>query len=95
MKDYIARFGHGSAKLAAQAKSKEKTLARMQEKGLTEAVTDDKVITFRFPDPGPLSSPVCQFVRVTLSPFLHHMSDASTGRCVLWLQQREAAESAS
>ncbi len=27
--EYIARFGHGSAKLAAQAKSKEKTLARM------------------------------------------------------------------
>jgi hypothetical protein len=30
MKDYIARFGHGSAKLARQAKSKEKTLARME-----------------------------------------------------------------
>lgn len=30
MKQYIARFGHGSAKLARQAKSKEKTLARMQ-----------------------------------------------------------------
>lgn len=32
MKNYIARFGHGSAKLARQAKSKEKALARMQVK---------------------------------------------------------------
>jgi len=30
MKNYIARFGHGSAKLARQAKSKEKTLAKME-----------------------------------------------------------------
>lgn len=29
MKNYIARFGHGSAKLARQAQSKEKTLAKM------------------------------------------------------------------
>ncbi len=65
MKDYIARFGHGSAKLAAQAKSKEKTLARMQEKGLTEMVTDDRTLTFRFPDPGKLPPPVCQFSGVS------------------------------
>lgn len=48
MKEYIARFGHGSAKLARQAQSKEKTLARMEEKGLTERVVADKVLTFRF-----------------------------------------------
>lgn len=30
MKEYIARFGHGSAKLARQAQSKEKTLAKME-----------------------------------------------------------------
>jgi ATP-binding cassette subfamily F protein 2 len=29
MKEYIARFGHGSAKLASQAQSKEKTMAKM------------------------------------------------------------------
>ena len=35
--DYIARFGHGSAKLARQAQSKEKVLAKMVDKGkLTE-----------------------------------------------------------
>ena len=32
MKNYIARFGHGSAKLARQAQSKEKTLAKMERK---------------------------------------------------------------
>merc|ERR1712241_753842 len=36
MKNYIARFGHGSAKLARQAQSKEKTLAKMVAEGLTE-----------------------------------------------------------
>ena len=43
LKDYIARFGHGSAKLARQAQSKEKTLNRMVENGLTEKVTVDRV----------------------------------------------------
>lgn len=33
MKEYIARFGHGSAKLARQAQSKEKTLAKMVDGG--------------------------------------------------------------
>jgi ATP-binding cassette subfamily F protein 2 len=41
MKNYIARFGHGSAKLARQAQSKEKTLAKMQMNGLTEKVDKD------------------------------------------------------
>ena len=41
--DYIARFGHGSAKLARQAQSKEKVLAKMVAGGLTEQVTADKV----------------------------------------------------
>jgi len=36
MKEYIARFGHGSAKLARQAQSKEKVLAKMVRDGLTE-----------------------------------------------------------
>lgn len=40
---YIARFGHGSAKLARQAQSKEKTLGKMVAGGLTEKVESDKV----------------------------------------------------
>ncbi|KAH7404180.1 hypothetical protein KP509_15G013900 [Ceratopteris richardii] len=64
MKDYIARFGHGSAKLARQAQSKEKTLAKMERGGLTEKVVRDKVLVFRFTDVGKLPPPVLQFVEV-------------------------------
>lgn len=45
MQDYIARFGHGSAKLARQAQSKEKVLSKMMANGLTEKVVRDKVRT--------------------------------------------------
>nr|XP_043610253.1 ABC transporter F family member 1-like isoform X1 [Erigeron canadensis]XP_043610254.1 ABC transporter F family member 1-like isoform X1 [Erigeron canadensis]XP_043610255.1 ABC transporter F family member 1-like isoform X1 [Erigeron canadensis] len=65
MKEYIARFGHGSAKLARQAQSKEKTLAKMERGGLTEKVTRDKVLVFRFTDVGKLPPPVLQFVEVS------------------------------
>lgn len=58
MKDYIARFGHGSAKLARQAQSKEKTLAKMVNAGLTEKVTTDKVVEFYFPSCGKIPPPV-------------------------------------
>jgi len=58
MKDYIARFGHGSAKLARQAQSKEKTLAKMIEGGLTQKVQVDKGISFYFPDCEKLPPPV-------------------------------------
>lgn len=49
MKNYIARFGHGSAKLARQAQSKEKTLQKMMASGLTERVVSDKTLSFYFP----------------------------------------------
>ena len=39
----MARFGHGTAKLARQAQSKEKVLAKMVAGGLTEKVVADKV----------------------------------------------------
>lgn len=65
MKEYIARFGHGSAKLARQAQSKEKTLAKMERGGLTEKVANDKVLVFRFTDVGKLPPPVLQFAEVT------------------------------
>ncbi|KAF8403109.1 hypothetical protein HHK36_011203 [Tetracentron sinense] len=65
MKEYIARFGHGSAKLARQAQSKEKTLAKMERGGLTEKVARDKVLVFRFTDVGKLPPPVLQFVEIS------------------------------
>ncbi|XP_016547166.2 ABC transporter F family member 1 [Capsicum annuum] len=65
MKEYIARFGHGSAKLARQAQSKEKTLAKMERGGLTEKVGRDSVLVFRFTDVGKLPPPVLQFSEVS------------------------------
>lgn len=65
MKEYIARFGHGSAKLARQAQSKEKTLAKMVASGLTEKVVDDKVVRLKFTSVGKLPPPVLQFDNVT------------------------------
>lgn len=60
MKNYIAKFGHGSAKLAKQAHSKERTLEKMIEKGLTEKVTVENVTSFSFPECENISVPVLQ-----------------------------------
>ena len=65
MKEYIARFGHGSAKLARQAQSKEKTLDKMVRGGRTEKVQSDHVVRLRFTDVGKLPPPVLQFADVT------------------------------
>jgi len=65
MKNYIARFGHGSAKLARQAQSKEKTLKKMTDAGLAEKVTTDKTLTFYFNDCGTLPPPVIMVQNVS------------------------------
>ena len=65
MKEYIARFGHGSAKLARQAQSKEKTLEKMVRSGLTERVQTDSVVKIAFTDVPKLPPPVLQFAEVT------------------------------
>jgi len=65
MKNYIARFGHGSAKLARQAQSKEKTLAKMVAGGLTEKVSKDRAISFCFPDCGKIPPPVIMVQNVS------------------------------
>nr|CCA14822.1 ATPbinding cassette subfamily F member 2 putative [Albugo laibachii Nc14] len=65
MKDYIARFGHGSAKLARQAQSKEKTLAKMVREGLTEKVVHEAIGDFKFPNPETLPPPVLMFQNVS------------------------------
>jgi ATP-binding cassette subfamily F protein 2 len=64
MKEYIARFGHGSAKLARQAQSKEKTLEKMVRSGLTEKVQAEKTVKLRFENVGKLPPPVLQFTQV-------------------------------
>lgn len=67
MKDYIARFGHGSAKLARQAQSKEKTLAKMTRGGLTDVVVKDGKVNFHIPCAGPLPPPMLQFREVAFA----------------------------
>lgn len=65
MKEYIARFGHGSAKLARQAQSKEKTLAKMVQAGLAEKVGGDRTLEFYFPDCGNIPPPVIMVQNVS------------------------------
>lgn len=65
MKNYIARFGHGSAKLARQAQSKEKTLRKMVDGGLTEKVVAEKTLSFTFPDCGKIAPPVLSVQHVS------------------------------
>jgi ATP-binding cassette subfamily F protein 2 len=65
MKNYIARFGHGSAKLARQAQSKEKTLAKMVAGGLTDKVEGDKNVQFTFYSCGPIPPPVIMIQNVS------------------------------
>lgn len=65
MKEYIARFGHGSAKLARQAQSKEKTLKKMIEGGLTEKVKTQSTISMNFKDVDVLPPPVIQVQNVS------------------------------
>lgn len=60
MKDYIAKFGQGNAKMAKQAQSKEKVLEKMLRGGLTEKVEHEKALDFKFPNPGKLAPPVLQ-----------------------------------
>jgi len=65
MKEYIARFGHGSAKLARQAQSKEKTLEKMVRSGLTQKVEVERVVKLYFENVGKLPPPVLQFANVS------------------------------
>lgn len=61
MKEYIARFGHGTSKNAKQAQSKEKVLQKMIRAGLTEKPEEEKPLNFKFPNPGHLPPPVLAF----------------------------------
>jgi ATP-binding cassette, subfamily F, member 2 len=60
MKDYVAKFGQGNAKMARQAQSKEKILDKMLKSGLTDKVEHEKALDFKFPDCGKISPPVLQ-----------------------------------
>jgi len=58
MKEYVARFGHGSRKLAKQGKSKEKLMNKRIAEGMTEKVHREKTVTFKFADIQKLPPPI-------------------------------------
>jgi len=67
MKEYIARFGHGTAKNVRQAQSKEKVLEKMVRAGLIAKPEIEKPMNFSFPDPGALPPPVLAFRDVSFA----------------------------
>jgi len=67
LKDFVARFGHGTKKMAQQAQSREKLLAKVLEEGAVEKVEKEAVIRMRFPDPGTMPPPVLQLQNISFA----------------------------
>jgi ATP-binding cassette subfamily F protein 2 len=73
IKDFIARFGHGTVKMVRQAQSREKLLEKKLEAGLTEKPEEIKLWDWTFPDAGDLPVPVLAIEKLT---FAYPKSDA-------------------
>ena len=78
IKDFIARFGHGTVKMVRQAQSREKLLQKKLEEGLTEKPQRDAEWDFTFPDPGELPTPVLMIQDVSFAypnsePLYHNL----------------------
>lgn len=58
IKDFIARFGHGTVKMVRQAQAREKLLQKKLEMGLTPMPEVDPQWDWSFPDAGQLPVPV-------------------------------------
>merc|ERR1711884_636970 len=84
MKEYIARFGHGSAKLARQAQSKEKTLAKMVADGLTQKVVADRSVSFCFYDCGKSRLPSSWF-RTSASVTTRRLLGSTRTSSLAWI----------
>lgn len=67
IKDFIARFGHGTAKMVRQAQSREKLLAKKLEAGLTPLPEKDPECHWDFPDPGKLPVPVLAIEKLSFA----------------------------
>ncbi|KAL3906371.1 MAG: hypothetical protein SGILL_009297 [Bacillariaceae sp.] len=67
IKDFIARFGHGTVKMVRQAQAREKLLAKKLEAGLTEKPEVDPEWDWSFPDAGELPVPVLQVERLSFA----------------------------
>jgi len=58
IRDFIARFGHGTAKMVRQSQSREKLLEKKLAAGLTMKPEEQKLWDWSFPDAGHLPVPV-------------------------------------
>jgi ATP-binding cassette subfamily F protein 2 len=67
IKDFIARFGHGTVKMVRQAQAREKLLQKKLEAGLTEKPEVDPEWDWSFPDAGELPVPVLQVERLSFA----------------------------
>jgi len=67
IKDFIARFGHGTVKMVRQAQSREKLLQKKLEAGLTEKPEEDPRYDWSFPDAGQLPVPVLSVERLSFA----------------------------
>lgn len=65
IKNFVARFGHGTSKMARQAQSRQKVLDKLYAAGLTEEVVPDRILNLKFHDPGKLPPPVVAMTDVT------------------------------
>lgn len=61
IKDFVARFGHGTAKMVRQAQSKQKIIDKMVADGLTPELDREANVNFEFPCAGKLPPPVVAF----------------------------------
>lgn len=67
IKDFIARFGHGTVKMVRQAQSREKLLQKKLEAGLTQKPEEIKMYDWSFPDAGQLPVPVLAIENVSFA----------------------------
>lgn len=74
IKQFVASAGT-YANLVRQAKSKLKIIEKMEERGLTEMVTNDSVFHFKFPDCERLPPPILMFEDVAFA-YNNKMEDA-------------------
>jgi ATP-binding cassette subfamily F protein 2 len=67
IKDFIARFGHGTVKMVRQAQSREKLLQKKLEAGLTQKPEEIHMYDWDFPDAGQLPVPVLAIENVSFA----------------------------
>lgn len=67
IKDFIARFGHGTVKMVRQAQAREKLLQKKLEAGLAKQPDVDPEWDWSFPDAGQLPIPVLAIEHVSFA----------------------------